>query len=374
MKVLRPRPSLLVLLGLLLALGLALFSHSPRLRGHAHRPADNASSMGVVSGTVLPVPPDLKVPYPLRLALEVEDMRELDLSSKTFRAKGQIRLEWDRALQERIGAGELDPSRLLRFVNLVEPWNSLLETSGPLQARAGGQRFAQTLLFEGLFYVNDFDFQDSPFLRVSLPLILEVADESLAIEGRGLLLEPVRDTSRLIGRGVSMAGMVLEGAGVEAKLHRSGDPLEPGSERTLSRVALQLRYHTEPLASFLKWILPLMVVMGVVLLAPSLDSLRDDLSFGLPSAGLLTLVVLQESYRQQLPDTPYLTFLDQLYATSYLVAIAIFLLFVWGGNQRARHEGKGAEVAMARVNRVGTVVQLGGLLAYGMVVLMEILL
>lgn len=373
MQALRRRPSLILLLALLLALALALLSPSPRRQGHNAAPLDNAS-MGVVSGAVLPVPSGLKVPYPVRLALEVQDMRDLDLSTKTFKAKGLIRMEWGEALQARISSGELDPARLLRFVNLVEPWNSLLEASGPVQVRPGRQRFARSLMFEGLFYVNDFDFHDAPFLRVALPLILEVADESLAIEAQGLLLEPVRDTSRLIGRGVSMAGLVLEGSGVEAMLRRADDPLQPGSRRTFSRAVLELRYRTEALSSFLKWILPLIVVMGVVLLAPSLDSLRDDLSFGLPSAGLLTLVVLQESYRQQLPDTPYLTFLDQLYATSYLVAIAIFLLFVWGGNQRARPGGEDAEAVLARVNRVGGVVQIASLIAYGAVVLLEILL
>ena len=373
MRAMRRRPFLLLVLVLLLALALGLFSHTHRLRRLHPGPADNGSSMGVVAGSVQAVPTDLTVPYPVRLALEVQDMRDLDLSSKTFRAMGQIRLEWGKALQERISTGELDIARLLRFVNLVETWNSLLETSGPVQARPGDERFAQTLRFEGLFYVNEFDFLESPFLRVSLPLIHEVADDSLALEGQGLLLQPVRDTSRLIGRGVSMEGLVLDDADVKSMLRRSSDPLMPGSQRTLSRVVLQLRYHTEPLASFLKWILPLIVVMGVVLLAPSLDSYRDDLSFGLPSAGLLALVVLQESYRQQLPSTPYLTFLDELYATSYVVAIAIFLFFVWGGNQRARHGGEAGEAAMARVNRLGSVVQIASLLAYGVVVVLEVL-
>jgi len=357
------RRFLLGLLGLVVALSLGLISHPP---GGKRPTADQGQGMGVVAGQVLPVPSDLRAPYPVQLALELQDLRGLELSSKTFKAQGLLRLEWGEPLQGRIRSGELDPQRLLHFVNQVEGWNSLLEPTGPVLAQPGGQRYGLNLRFEGLFYVNDFNFQRSPFLRVSLPLILEVADDRLALERQGVLLQPPQDAERLTGGGVAMAGFVQDGAAVHSALHRRENPLRPGQVQTLSRMVLQLDYRTEPVASLLKWILPLIVVMGVVLLAPSLDSGRDDLSFGLPSAGLLSLVVLQESYRNQMPDTPYLTFLDQLYAYSYLVAVGVFLLFLWGGNLRVRRAD--APAAMAQINRVCGVVQLSSLLGYLVIV------
>ena len=376
----RRRP-LLWVLGALMALALVLVSH-PAGRGPG---ADQGLAMGVVSGRVLPVPAGLRVPHPVRVALRLQDLRGLDLSTKTFKAQGEVLLEWDAGLQARVQAGELEAQRLVRFVNQVEGWNSLFEPTGPAQALAGpgssgaragdgaeaggGGRFSQTFRFEGLFYVNAFDLHSAPFLNVSLPLILEVADDRLALEADGVLLEPLRDSARQTGGGVAMAGFDLEGSAVEAALHRSENPFHPGRVQTFSRAVLRLDYRTDRVASALRWILPLVLVMAVVLLAPSLDSGRDDLSFGLPSAGLLTLVVLQEGYQSQVPSTPYLTFLDQLYAYSYGVAVAVFLLFVWGGNLRARAAAGEAEATLLRVNRLCTVVQISALLGYGVIVL-----
>jgi hypothetical protein len=376
---LHSRRPLLWLLGALMALALVLVSH-PASRAPG---ADQGLAMGVVAGRVLPVPAGLRVPHPVRMALRLQDLRGLDLSTKTFMAQGEVLLEWDADLQARLEASELDAQRLVRFVNQVEGWNSLFEPTGPVQelaapgasgagADGGGEgrgRFSQTFRFEGLFYVNDFDLHSAPFLNVSLPLILEVADDRLALEADGVLLEPLKDSARQTGHGVAMAGFDLEGSAVEAALHRSENPFHPGRAQTFSRAVLRLDYRTDRVASALRWILPLVLVMAVVLLAPSLDSGRDDLSFSLPSAGLLTLVVLQEGYQTQVPPTPYLTFLDQLYAYSYGVAVAVFLLFVWGGNLRARAGEGEAAPTRARVNRLCTVVQLSALLGYGVIVL-----
>jgi len=367
------RRPLLWLLGSLMALALVWASH-PVDRELA---ADQGLAMGVVAGRVLPVPAGLEVPHRVRVALRLQDLRRLDLSTKTFKAQGQVLMEWDAGLQARLEASDLEAQNLVRFVNQVEGWNSIFEPTGPAQALAdpagsgadGQGRFSQTFRFEGLFYVNTFDLHSAPFLKVSLPLILEVADDRLALESEGVLLEPLRDSARQTGGGVAMSGFDLAGSAVEAALHRSENPFHPHRFQTFSRAVLRLDYRTDRVASALRWILPLVLVMAVVLLAPSLDSGRDDLSFGLPSAGLLTLVVLQEGYQSQVPSTPYLTFLDQLYAYSYGVAVAVFLLFVWGGNLRARAVEGEVAATQARVNRLCTVVQGSALLGYGVIVL-----
>jgi len=380
---LHSRRPLLWVVGALMALTLVLVSH-PAGRGPS---ADQGLAMGVVTGRVLPVPAGLRVPHRVRVALRLQDLRGLELSTKTFKAQGQVLMEWDAGLQARLQASDLDAARLVRFVNQVEGWNSIFEPTGPAQEDAapegsgagadggaeGRGRFSQTFRFEGLFYVNDFDLHSAPFLNVSLPLILEVADDRLALEADGVLLEPLKDSARQTGRGVAMAGFDLEGSAVEAALHRSDNPFHPGRVQTFSRAVLRLDYRTDRVASALRWILPLVLVMAVVLLAPSLDSGRDDLSFGLPSAGLLTLVVLQEGYQSQVPSTPYLTFLDQLYAYSYGVAVGVFLLFVWGGNLRARAVEGETGATLARVNRLCWVVQGSALLGYGVIVLGNVL-
>ena len=103
--------------------------------------------------------------------------------------------------------------------------------------------------------------------------------------------------------------------------------------------------------------------MGIVLLSPSVAGQLGDVRLAIPSTGLLTLIFLQQSYRATLPPLDYLTFLDWLYACSYLVSIATFILFVWGSNvYEAAPEGQ-QEATLNRINRVDLIFQLGSVVA-----------
>jgi hypothetical protein len=379
----RRRSQLLWLFWVLLALVLVLVTHS-LVRDTA--PLEPGRSMGVAEGEVVPLPALQRPAEPLRLAVRLSDVRGLDLSSKTFKLQGELWLNWDQPLQRRIAAGTLDPLKMLRFVNQVEEWNAVFEAVGPVRPSSapagggpggdpgGGPSFIQQIRFSGLFYVNDVDLRNAPFIPVELPLIIEVVGEDLALERQGVLLQPAPLAQRVSGSGAGMAGFELTGSSLRSWLHRLDDPFVPDHQLSFSRLVLSLHYRTNTLSAVIAWLLPLAVVMAIVLLAPSLDSSRDDLTFALPSAGLLTMVVLQDLYRQQVPSTPYLTFLDQLYAYSYVVAMAVFLLFVWGGNRLARAVPERLPEVQEHVNRVCTVMQLSSLLGYAVIVAWELLL
>lgn len=62
----------------------------------------------------------------------------------------------------------------------------------------------------------------------------------------------------------------------------------------------------------------------------------------IPSTALLTQVFLQQTRKAELPSTPYLTFLDELYACSYLLAVGLFILFLWGLQPHGVEPGGGA--------------------------------
>ena len=48
---------------------------------------------------------------------------------------------------------------------------------------------------------------------------------------------------------------------------------------------------------------------------------------------LLTLVFLQQTYRDELPQLPFLTFLDQVYVIAYVVTLLAFVLVLWIGRR-----------------------------------------
>lgn len=74
---------------------------------------------------------------------------------------------------------------------------------------------------------------------------------------------------------------------------------------------------------------------------------------------------LQQTYRTELPATPYPTFLDPLYAYCYLVAVGLFVLFVWSSNQFEATPEDQQDRLRARINRIDGRCQWGALLGLG---------
>ena len=60
---------------------------------------------------------------------------------------------------------------------------------------------------------------------------------------------------------------------------------------------------------------------------------EQDARAGIPVTVLLTLVFLQQTYREELPDLPFLTFLDQVYVIAYVVTLLAFILVIFIGRR-----------------------------------------
>jgi quinol-cytochrome oxidoreductase complex cytochrome b subunit len=121
-----------------------------------------------------------------------------------------------------------------------------------------------------------------------------------------------------------------------------------------SQVRLEIAYKKSGFAAVQQLILPLLVVMLMVLVSPNLGASLWDVRIAIPSTALLTLVFLQQGYRQNLPLLPYLTFLDQIYAACYIVTFALFVLFVWASNKLNEAPEADREKMIVYLNRVDT--------------------
>ncbi len=119
-----------------------------------------------------------------------------------------------------------------------------------------------------------------------------------------------------------------------------------------SQVRLEIEYKKSAFASIQQLILPLLVVMLITLVAPTLAASLWDVRIAIPSTALLTLVFLQQSYRQTLPFLPYITYLDQIYAVCYIVTFSLFCLFVWASNKIDTATEEERPAIIARLNDV----------------------
>lgn len=154
-----------------------------------------------------------------------------------------------------------------------------------------------------------------------------------------MLLVPGPDRDGLVGAYASIKGYQEVGVNIQPLIHSY--PTDFGDSKTHDFAMTELRLYARIpwFTAFLQWVMPLLIVMAVVFLAPSLEGSLGELRLAIPSTAPLTLVVMQQTYQAELPPLPYLTFLDILYGYCYLVSIALFVLFVWGTNVHAAAEG-----------------------------------
>jgi hypothetical protein len=286
-----------------------------------------------------PIPPELAAAPRIRLGVHLENAYNLSIPDQTYMADGWYWLEWPEAVQQRIEAEKIDPDQLVEVVNNIVGYDfSVKADNSEPQLRPDGSRY-QLFRFSGHFYIDDLNMRRSPFNQLSLPLLFETRPQSFAVDGEDpVLLVPKANQEGLVGAYASINGYQEVGVNIQPLIHTYPTDFDDGATHAFPMTELRVYYRIPRFTAFLQWLLPLLIVMAVVFLAPSLEASLGELRLAIPSTALLTLVVMQQTYQAELPPLPYLTFLDIIYAYSYLIAIAQFVLFVWGINVLAAAE------------------------------------
>jgi hypothetical protein len=270
---------------------------------------------------------------PVTVALDVGNVYGLSTRDKTYRAEGILRVSAPAAAVRQWVAAGVEPSELVRFDNLVEPWNSLLEPNGPLLQL--GASLGRDYRFSGNFYSDEINFRSHPFGGLTLRLILE------AVPSANGAVRAYPYDAHLPEMGLRLANIQLRGdaadSSVNQRTNMTGYQLR--SWRLVNEphgVELNLTYEPLGRASLMKWLLPLTITMLVMLLTPNLRASFSSERLAIPPVILLTLVFMQQAYRDTLPTLPYLTGLDRLYALSYGVTLVFFCEFIWCANLKDR--------------------------------------
>ena len=300
----------------------------------------------------------------LRVGLLMKNSYDLQLESQTFSADGWYWLEWGEDLERIRRERNLPPQEMVEFANQVEVWNSQIEPESADAQRFADGSFYQLFRFSARFYIDSIDERHSPFETVVLPVVIETRPEAFALSRAAVQLKSSNAVGTLTGDYSELAGYSLRRNWVDEG-QNAYELMGPHRDEVYSQLAFRVSYGSQPWASFMKWILPLLIVMSVVLLAPSLESSLGEMRLAIPSTALLTLVFLQQTYKAELPSTPYLTFLDELYAYSYLVAVGLFILFLWGSNRMEAAAPERRQAVQRSINSIDTICQWGALLGLG---------
>ncbi len=287
----------------------------------------------------------------------VDKVYELSLVSRTFSADGYVWLEWPPAVQDLMDEKDIAPSDLVRLANRVEIWDSLFEPVTDKPRMLSGGRYYQRYRFSSRFYDDEIEFRRDPFGEVNLPVIIEVAAPSMSDKYAGAILLPHHQANGFMGRSGSLSGYRLSSSSFEPYLHRYSSRFGSWYHPTFSQMRLEMVYQADYWSAFVTWVFPLLIIMAVVLLSPSVAGSLGDVRLAIPSTALLTLIFLQQSYHDELPPLPYLTFLDELFAVGYAIALGLFALFTWGTNTYANAEAKDKRTTARRIDRVDLIFQ-----------------
>jgi hypothetical protein len=304
--------------------------------------------------------------------VHIENIYQLNLKDKTFWADGWYWIKWRPEVQKIIEAEKIPLNNILEFTNQIEATNMVIDpdTTEPVKLEDG--RLYQLFRFSGHFYVNDLNLAGFPFYDMKLPITMETRPDSLSCYEGGppcasLVPEKIVATT-LIGQFADVNGYDMVGSSVKPFLHQYNTTFGIGNPSAFPSIDYGIVYKTNFFSAFGQYILPLLVVIGIVIASPSLPGSLGDVRLAIPTTALLTLIFLQQSYRADLPPLSYSTFLDFLYIYAYLVSIAFFFLFCWGTIHYNKATEGGELLAERHIDRIDWKFQLVALIVLAVLV------
>lgn len=291
------------------------------------------------------------------VGIHVDKIYGLSLGTKTFSADGFIWLEWSAATQAHMTENQIRPMDLIRLVNRTQRWDSTFEVVTAEPERRSAGRYYQRYRFSSRFLDDANNLQRHPFASLELPIVVEIAPSSMSNKYASTLLVPHHQQNGFLGLAGNLSGYRLDQVSLEPLLHQYPSRFGSWYQPIMAQVRLNIQYSADYRSAFIARVLPLIVVLSVVLLSPLLAGSLGNLRIAVPSTALLTLVFLQQAYHEKLPALPYLTFLDKLFACSYIIALGLFALFTWGTNVYSKAPDGEKDQAMRKIDRVDTVFQ-----------------
>ena len=228
-----------------------------------------------------------------------------------------------------------DISRFFAVLNaLISDKDTSLVPLGP-SVRLVDNSYYQLFTYIGRYYIDNASFRHYPFMDISLPVAIEVNDVDGELGYQNLRLIPeIRNSG--MGLYSHIIGWLNTGWSIaEYRHHYATNFGLGGDESDYSQIIFEISYGTSSWSSFWRLLLPLSVLMAMVLLVFKVRPDEQDARASIPVTVLLTLVFLQQTYRDKLPDLPFLTFLDQVYVVAYVVTLAAFVLVLWIGRRYA---------------------------------------
>ncbi|MBE9143503.1 ligand-gated ion channel [Planktothrix mougeotii] len=288
------------------ALGILILILSLQFGNSFHTPTPEKNSP--IYQPLTEIPPTAQK---VTVGVYAQNIYELNASSNTYYLDFYLWLRWK---------GKIDPVTNLEFMNGVEDWGRIIEPAYEEPKKLKDGSFYQIMRVESRFR-EPFEFSRYPLDEQRLGVTIENAVYPLTE------LVYIADTKESgYAADLTVPGWKIRNSEIKTLFHQYpsnfGDLDEGKNNWIYSTVRFEMNI-SRPL-SFFTWklLLPLFVVLfsswGSLLLYP----IYVDSRIILPVTALLTIVFLQQSYSDALPDVGYLVLVDKIYALVYVLIIA----------------------------------------------------
>jgi len=260
---------------------------------------------------------------------------DLNIAASTYDVVAYVWLKWK---------GPVDPTEGLEFANASERQNFVQQKlfAAP-RTLADGSSY-QLLQIHGRFF-QPFSLIDFPFDRQMLSIVIE---DEINGHHRLVYVPDLKDSG--FGANLQIPGWRMLGWHSDASVQDYATHFgAPGVVEGTHHPSLRFAIAIERRASFFLWklFLPLLIVMFANWLAFLIKPDLVDVRTALTATALLTLVFLQKSYSDDLPEIGTLVLMDKIYAVAYLLVIATLAQVVGMASWQ-----KSANVPDARVIRL----------------------
>ncbi|MFZ5440696.1 MAG: hypothetical protein ACOZQL_11860 [Myxococcota bacterium] len=249
-------------------------------------------------------------PERVTVGLHLRNVEAINLEENSFHASFVLWAKW---------RGERDPTKSLRFVNLLEAWAlTLAPAFDEPQALADGQRY-QRFTGEGRFF-HKFELGAFPLDRQQIVLELEDAQR-----GDGELLLEL-DPASSVAPGLRVPGWSL-GAPVQEVAHEPwpGGLGRPDDTAPHSRVRFGVTLARDRRVFFTTMFPPILLVMLCCWFIFFLRPVHVEARVGTVITALLTIVFLQLAFTDDIPWLGTTVLLDQVFNFSYGVITLVLL-------------------------------------------------
>ena len=277
------------------------------------------------------------------IGIFIQKISAFDPQTKTFAGDGYVWVKWKKPVKAWDEATQQDPALTLEFLNAVEHWDFVKELS-PKEPYTDSDGWTyQSVVFSGRFLANDIDLRRFPFESITLPIEIESDDFWLT----ELAFLPDTSGSSGISQKNALQGYSLNSATFQARKHvyltsmgLNADAREEFGDPNIGvypNFLAEVRYTRNYASSAWQLLLPLGIVSTVAFLTPMIDARAAEAKIALPASVILTLVFLQDVYKQMLPPSlSYLTLLDKFYISMYVSTLTVFGITIWHANKISR--------------------------------------